>query len=470
MARGELSGTRVIVAGAGLAGLTAARELEASGASVTVIEARDRVGGRVHTVRGLPGRHHAEGGADLIEAEQTYVRELAASMKLKTARILRDGFGYYGPDRRGRYRIHVGQAAFRDVVRLLKTEIAEYRLADRRWDSAIATTLARRSVADWLTETDADLPTRAGLRAFRGFFLADPEDLSLLALVDQFAAEGAPGRGEMFRITGGNDALPRALASSLRRSVRLRTVLRRVEQTERGVRVTVQDPAVVEIEADYVVSTLPASTLRYVDFHPRLPDEQSRAIGTLRYGCATRTLLQFARPFWRKRGRPKAFGSDLPTGAVWDGAEEQSGAAILSLLAGGRASRALRDLMAKEGDTGLVQRLTWLGAPSSLLATKTITWEDEEWSRGGYAYFDPSFDPRLRAWLSRPAGRLLFAGEHTSLRWQGYMNGAIESGKRAAAEVRALARATAASGLAAAGLYDHGVADGAAESPEVWGS
>ena len=69
---------------------------------------------------------------------------------------------------------------------------------------------------------------------------------------------------------------------------------------------------------------------------------------------------------------------------------------------------------------------------------KAVTWEDDPWSRGGYAVFDPSYGPHLRAWLARPAGRIVFAGEHTSLRWQGYMNGAIESGKRAAAEVRAL--------------------------------
>jgi monoamine oxidase len=68
-----------------------------------------------------------------------------------------------------------------------------------------------------------------------------------------------------------------------------------------------------------------------------------------------------------------------------------------------------------------------------------VTWERDPWARGGYAVFDPSFDPRLRAWLARPFERVLFAGEHTSDRWQGYMNGALESGLRAAAEVRALA-------------------------------
>ena len=152
-------------------------------------------------------------------------------------------------------------------------------------------------------------------------------------------------------------------------------------------------------------------------------------------------LLQFETPFWRRNRRSRVFGSDLPTGAVWDGAEDQRArSGVLSLLAGGRASRALRDIVASEGERGLIERLSWLGRPSALLARQTVTWEDDPWSRGGYAVFDPSFDPRLRSWLARPAGRVVFAGEHTSLRWQGHTSGAIESGKRAAAEVRALSK------------------------------
>ena len=68
-----------------------------------------------------------------------------------------------------------------------------------------------------------------------------------------------------------------------------------------------------------------------------------------------------------------------------------------------------------------------------------MVWEADAFARGGYAFFGPAFDPGLREWLARPAGRLFFAGEHTSIRWQGYMNGAVESGRRAALEVRATA-------------------------------
>src|SRR5262249_51584631 len=136
-----------------------------------------------------------------------------------------------------------------------------------------------------------------------------------------------------------------------------------------------------------------------------------------------------------------AFGSDQPTGAVWDGNEEQRGpAAILSFLAGGGASTSIQQILANEGAGGVAARMSWLGTPPAILASRTVTWEDGPWAKGGYAFFDPPFAPTGRDLLARPAGRILFAGEHTSLRWQGYMNGAVESGQRAAAEVMVLSR------------------------------
>jgi monoamine oxidase len=214
-----------------------------------------------------------------------------------------------------------------------------------------------------------------------------------------------------------------------------------VVQRGDGVTVTVEDRAgrQSELGADYFVCALPASTAREVVFEPALPEPQHDAIAYLRYGCATKLLLQFDRRFWKKRGRPIAFGSDLPIGAVWDGNEQQRGRqGILTFLAGGKASAALQDILAREGEAGVIRLIEWLGKPSTLLTSRAIVWDDDPWARGGYAYFDPGFDPLWRAWLARPAGRVVFAGEHTSIKYQGYMNGAIESGLRAAAEIAAI--------------------------------
>jgi monoamine oxidase len=437
MTRRRSASPHVLIAGAGMAGLAAARALTARGARTTVFDARDRVGGRVWTIRdGFSGRQHAEGGADLIESDQAAVMTLARELRLPLVPILKRGFGFYGTSATGRLSL---QTSTRNMVALFAPfwgAVAQYRLIEGRWSSPIARALARESVAEFLTRTGAGAAAIARMRGLRGFFLADPEDLSMIALVDFLATDGFGGDGGMFRVKGGNDRLATSMAADLPAPVRLRTVLRRVQRSDGGVVVTVEDASGRhELAGDALIVAMPATAVRDVLFEPALPDAQWEAIATLKYGGATRVLLQFASRFWVRAGRPRAFGSDLPTGAVWDGNEQQRGpAGILSLLAGGRAADAMVSILNADGAAGVIDRLRWLGRPSRLVASHVVRWNDDPWVRGGYAFFDPEFDPRGRDALAHPCGRVSFAGEHTSVRWQGYVNGAVESGRRAAAE------------------------------------
>jgi monoamine oxidase len=441
---GALGGTSVLVAGAGLAGLAAARDLMRNGADVLIIDAQARVGGRVWTRRdGFVERQHAEAGGDLIDEAQSEIRQLAAELGLRLSTILRGGFAYARQDRSGRVRLvaRSGARGWEALTRALAPAIRPYNLAEQRWDSPIAAAIARQSVAHWLDGRGADDELRTVATALRGFFLADPDELSLLALVDQFASAGQPGSGDTYRVEGGNDRLATAMASELGSRLKLNTELVALSQRGREVRASLkQGRTTSQLARDYVVLALPATLLKRIPVTPALPAPQHDAIARLCYGRVTKTLLQFSRRFWRGVGRPRAFGSSLPIGAVWDGNEQQRGrAGILSLMAGGGASSQTQALVAKQGTSGLTDSLEWLGAKrAQLLKVDQTTWEDDPWARGGYAFFDPAYDPGLRGWLARPFGRLFFAGEHTSVRWQGYMNGAIESGRRAAAEIEAM--------------------------------
>ncbi|HEY6085203.1 MAG TPA: NAD(P)/FAD-dependent oxidoreductase [Nitrospira sp.] len=434
----------VIVVGAGLAGLSAATQLMTDGAKVTVIDARSRVGGRVFTVRDVFEQdQHAEAGGDFIDEEHQEIRRLAATYGLRLHRVVKKGFSFL---RQGRPTNRRGQPvpseqAWTRIADLAAPFVRDFTLAEQRWDGAIGRSLASRSVAQWLDELGADQDLRAMVRSLRGFFLADPEDLSLLVLIDQLASE-APGRQAMYRIEGGNDRLPHAMASVLKTALHLNTVAVAIRHDRSSVRLTVRDRSgeQAQFTSDYVIVTVPATTLNVIDMQPALPQEQAAAVSRLKYGRVTKSLLQFDRRFWRGNGRSRAYGTDRPIGAVWEANEEQQGrAGILTLMAGGQASEETQALLARQGVDSLVRSLDWLNpGPADLVKASSITWEDDPWARGGYAFFDPAYDPAWRAWLARPHGRILFAGEHTSIKWQGYMNGAVETGLRAAAEVWAL--------------------------------
>ena len=440
----RLNGTSVLVVGSGLAGLSAAVRLKKDGARVTVVEARDRVGGRVLTMRDVFAKgQHAEAGGDFIDHGQEDIRQLAGEYNLNVRSILRNGFSFVRDKGNGQIqgRPLKGERAWKPIAERAKPLIEAYRRAEQRWESAVVRSLAQRSVAQWLDEIDADGNMRAMVRGLRGFFLADPEDLSLLVLIEQLAAE-APGQEPMARIEGGNDRLPQAMAVELGEALHLHTAARAIRDDQSSVSATVErGDQRTQLKADYVILAVPVTTLRAIEIVPGLPPEQANVFERLKYGRVTKSLLQFDRRFWKRKGRSSAFGTDAPTGAVWDANEEQRGpAGILTLMAGGQASEDTQKILAQDGVQGLVRALDWLKpGDAELLSHHHVTWEHDTWTQGGYVYFDPSFDPTWRPWVARPHGRVLFAGEHTSIKWQGYMNGAVESGLRAAEEVWALA-------------------------------
>ena len=439
----DLRGVRVIVAGAGLAGLTAARALSRRGAVVRVVEARDRIGGRVWTHREEPlAPYHADMGGEFIDRNQKAIRKLASDLDVPLVRVLRRGFGA-ALEHRGRVRVLPSPKPVTDALtRILGPAARAFKAAECDWGSTIAAAIGRQSLREILEGADAEPRVQAYATGLRGLYLADPEDLSALVAVEQVLADPPPGREPMYRVAGGADRLVQALHDDAGCRVDVRHIVRAVSEEDNGVGVTIEGVRGrrATARADYLVATVPAPLLLEWSITPGLPDLQRRAFESLVYGPATKAVLRFSSRWWRRRGRPRAFATNLPIGAVWESAEDQRKAAMLTLLAGGSASAALRTLLDTDAG-GLMPRLRWLGGKSKEApAVVSVSWEDDPWSRGGYAVFSPAFDPALRDSLSRGTRRILFAGADTSRDFQGYMNGAVESGLRAAEEIGHLER------------------------------
>jgi monoamine oxidase len=192
-----------------------------------------------------------------------------------------------------------------------------------------------------------------------------------------------------------------------------------------------------EIEGDALVFTIPASTLSDVAITPALPEEQWRAITALRYGYATKAaVLTSGSLFGHSPAR--AFATDTHAGAFWDASEGQpAGGPVISFLAGGSASEALARRLRGGADL-LLSDVCWVRRGDSIPRARAVAswqWERDPLARGGYAYLDPGFDSAWLPLLGRRAGRLFFAGEHTSENYQGYMEGALESAERVLREL-----------------------------------
>jgi len=429
----------VLVAGGGLAGLTAARDLIERGADVHLIEARNRLGGRVHTVRddgfdALP----LEAGGEFIDGEHAEIRKLVADHGLQLQQILREGFGL-ALDLRGRVQRFKGQRPiWNDFKQALAKEMAILEAAKCDWHSSAASLIARHSLDALLRARQASEEVRAMAQGLRGFYLADADVVSALPGVELAMQPRDPGHVTLSRIKGGNDRLIDKLAATRGLKVSLQSEVKRIAHDDRGVSLTVADRAgkTAGIKGDYLVVAAPAPIVRDLEFAPALPPLHRQALKALRPGPATKAHLLFDRAWWRQKGQPQAWGSNLDTGAIWEAAGARPG--VLTMLAGGRASRAFRELLEEGGPQRLARRLSWLGDVEEVRDFRSTTWELDRFAGGGYGVFGTDFKPEWRSELSRSFGRIAFAGDHTSREWQGYMNGAVASGHRAARDIESM--------------------------------
>jgi monoamine oxidase len=434
-----LKGRRVIVIGGGLAGLVAARDLAARGADVHLLEARKRLGGRVWTITDKEfSDTPLEMGGEFIDGGHAEIRALCHEFRLTLTPVLKHGFGL-ALDANGRVQVFKGQRPiWSDFKAALAQEAEAFRATECDWNATVAQLIGRHSLQTLLHARGASRETIAMAQSLRGFFLADADQLSALVGVEQSLQPKDPGHVTVSRIKGGNDRLVQALAKQKGVKVSLESAVTRIEHDDTEVRVVVADGSKrgTMLKADYLVLAAPVTVTRTLDISPAPPASLRRAWQALLLGPATKAHARFDKGWWRKPGHPRAWGSNLASGALWE--HSGTGPACLTMLAGGRASAELRDLLEEGGPQRVIRRLSWLGEPQDARDFRSISWELDPFARGAYAAFGTDFRPEWRSELSRSLGRITFAGDHTSRKWQGYMNGAVESGHRAARDIEAM--------------------------------
>lgn len=245
---------------------------------------------------------------------------------------------------------------------------------------------------------------------------------------------------KLYVIRGGSDTLPHAMAAKLDHRIRYGCAVVRIEQDDRGARVICsQSGANQTFTCQYVICAIPFSVLRNVKFSPPVSREKQKAIDQLGNTSVVRVFLQTRQRFWLEQGLSGAATTDLPMMTAYDKAFYQPGTRGLleAYVAGARARR----LAAMPPDERLSFTASQIEMVHPAIRTyleggSSFCWDNEQWSRGAYAWFRPGEMTSLLHHIASPEGRIHFAGDHTSPA-PGWMNGALQSGNRAAREVAA---------------------------------
>jgi monoamine oxidase len=441
----------VVVVGAGLAGLTAARALRRAGADALVLEARERVGGRVLNHEIGDGKV-VEVGGQWVGPTQDRAHALIAELGLGTFDTHAAGRNLF--EHRGRISSYAGAIPRVSPPALLDTQLAIVRMARMARSVDPAAPWRARRAAAWDAETVAswarrNMRTRLGRDLIalvcEAVWAADPADVSLLHFLAYANAAGGldpliatEGGAQQTRIAGGSQRIPLALADELGEAVALGQPVRRIAHGGDGVLVHGESARVRARRA--VVAISPALAGRLV-YDPPLPADRDALTQRMPNGSVIKCMAIYDAPFWRAAGLSGQATSDVgPVKVVFDNSPPDGAPGVLLGFLEGSRARALGRVPPAERRAAVVGCFARLFGPAAARPRDYVEkdWSAEEHTRGCYGAFLPpnawtAYGPALRA----PIGPLHWAGAETATRWTGYMDGAIRSGEDAAAAVLA---------------------------------
>jgi len=442
----------VCVVGAGYAGLTAARRLQQGGKSVVVLEARDRVGGRIWTEPLAGGAPVDRGGAWLApyhDRAYALAGEVGVSTYktwVKGAHLLVDG------DRIRRYTGLIPKISPLAVITIARAQLKLDRMAkqvplEAPWSATRAKEWDARTVADYLDHTG--IRTTIGRELFamavRGLFTGDLHDVSFLHLLFLVRAHGSinnlfsiEGGSQENLVEGGAGSIAQRVAADLGDAVRLNAPVRSINQADDHV---VVDAGEIVVAASCAVVSVPPALALEIAFDPALPDDRVELYRNAVAGPETKTLVVYDEPFWRAEGFSGQTSEPGSVAEVTLDATPVSGSpgVIASFTFGPVAERA-QALDPAERKRAVLDALTARLGPRAKSPTEFIetAWWLEEWTRGcSMAHFPPGILTRYGPLLQQPFGRVHWAGTETATTSHGAIDGAVRSGERAAAEILA---------------------------------
>src|SRR3954452_17259064 len=456
----------VVIVGAGLAGLTAARKLTAKGKKVVVIEADKRVGGRVLNID-IGGGKITEGGAEFIGETQDHIAKLAKDVGLETFKTYNEGNNLYyrngtalpyqstgplgpvPPDPTG------GADAEQALVRL--DQMASTINLDAPWESPNAAEWDSQTFETWKQD---NVKTDNGKFlldvACTSVFSVEPRDVSLLFVLFYIAAAGdeshpgtlerlvttAPG-AQSDRIVGGTQLIPIRMAQHLGKKVVLSSPVRKI--TQKKDRVIVESDKLTAI-GQRVIVAIPPPLAGRLQYSPKLPALRDQLTQRMPQGSVMKVIAIYDEPFWRKDGWTGQVVSDTgPAQVTFDNTPPEGAPGALMAFVEASTARELDAVSTDELKSKVLDNfVTYFGEKArSPIAFYEKRWDNDVWHRGcPVCVPGPGVLLDFGTAIRTPIGRIHWAGTETSTFWNGYMDGAVRSGERAAEEVRKLLKKT----------------------------